>query len=465
MLQPMGPLWNDFTGEVDEKTADDMDKNYVKPDEEMDMHAELLKSRSMDHLNPLTDSGITPCPVVIETGPTLKLARHFASNNIRYNNICSPVKGTDVFQKRNRQARLEIEFHDDADLGTSLNSLVLADDKVSQQFQEEILANHGTKVADVDHTELTEKEQYLEYLTQTLNSERKHFLSDEIGRCHAYRDAQLKHEDGFWNTMTVIPHGLLGEPDDLPEEQMTRAECIRKLIMALEEALTPGCIIRMFNQTKADNFAENVVGNFLDPNGSCDLPQIQSKLTEAWDRLHLPQAEREAFLINLCAILDKRKEFVKKSNITETAVKLWEKISKYVSEREALLRKIAELEITIIQLDASGDKNVARKLASRRPGYETQLSKITQRIEGPALKLQEMFKVTLTYKGENYLQRMHHDRSDLLYTIENTRTSLKMKRSDAPSQSASLLDTDSYKLEEMDISNAALDLFEFAITL
>ncbi|KAF5400507.1 hypothetical protein PHET_06438 [Paragonimus heterotremus] len=414
--------------QVDEKTADDMDKNYVKPNEEMDMHAELLKSRSLDHLDPLTDSGITPCPVVIETRPTLDLARHFAFSNIRYNNTCSSVKAMDVFQKRNRQARLEIEFHDEADLGTSLNSLVLADDKVNQQFQEEILANHRTKVTDVDPKELTEKEQYLEYIIQTLNSERKRFLSDEIGRCHAYRDAQMKHEDGFWNTMTVIPHGLLGEPDDLPEEQMTRAEYIRKLNIALEEALTPGCIIRMSNQMKADKarsilypdefplpatelfgqlrgildqltyFSENVARNYLDPNGSSDLPQIQSKLTESWDRLHLPQAEREAFLINLCAILDKRKEFVKKSNITETAVKLWEKISKYVSEREELLRKIAELEITIIQVDASGDKNLARKLASRRPGCEKQLSKMTQRIEGPALRLQETFKVTLTYK-------------------------------------------------------------------
>ncbi|KAF6773864.1 hypothetical protein AHF37_06733 [Paragonimus kellicotti] len=111
-----------------------MDKNYVKPNEEMDMHAELLKSRSLDHLDPLTDSGIPPCPVVIETGPTLNLARQLAFNNIRSNNICSSVKGTDVFQKRNRQPRLEIDFHDDADLGTSLNSLVLVSEYRSRGY-------------------------------------------------------------------------------------------------------------------------------------------------------------------------------------------------------------------------------------------------------------------------------------------------------------------------------------------
>ncbi|KAF8568488.1 hypothetical protein P879_06703 [Paragonimus westermani] len=403
--------------QVDQKTADDMDKNYIKPNEEMDMHAELLKTRTLDHLDPLAQPHR---PLLIAD---------FECISVTLKRRCS------VLIK-------EIDFHDDADLGTSLNSLVLVEDKVNQQFQEEILANRRTKIGDDEPTKLTEKEQYLEYLIQTLNSERKHFLSDEIDRCHAYRDAQLKHENGFWNTMTVVPHGLLGEPDDLPEEQMTRAEYIRRL--------TP---------------AENVVKNFLDQNGSFELSQIQSKLTESWDRLHLPQVEREAFLINLCAILDKRKEFIKKSNVTGTAITLWEKVSKYVSEREALLRKIAELEIAIIQLNASGDKNLARKLASKRPGYEKQLSEITQRIEGPVLKLQDTFKVTVTYKGENYLQRMHHDRSDLLYTIESIRTSLKMKSSDEQSQVTSILDADSYKLEEMDTSNAAMDLFTFAITL
>ncbi|VDP81696.1 unnamed protein product [Echinostoma caproni] len=134
-----------------------------------------------------------------------------------------------------------------------------------------------------------------------------------------------------------------------------------------------------------------------------DYRSLQARLEDAWNRLHMPQSQRVSLLANICLMADDRCEMLIVSRSTWKYVELWEQAAQDVAQRESLIVQEANLEIGIMDPNLS-DKSEA----------------IAQRVTVAEQR-------GILQKGEPYLEKMAHDRSNLQYHLHMFRTEIHTK--------------------------------------
>ncbi|TPP62010.1 hypothetical protein FGIG_08127 [Fasciola gigantica] len=404
VMKPLGSIWNMFLDEIDESTMKLLDANYQVPSEDMDFYRELLKTCSNEHVDLKIGNNRMHCPSSLEMLPLIKFARAHSELLLQKPLIKHKAPLVNKWLPVDKQRNQGFSLHDEEAFVKVLDDLVMPESALDSVFADEIQLWKKNRNSTVKESEM---ELFIIQIKDQLEHERKtYYEGGKQLREDTFRE-RLQHEEGQWNPKIIFPSGLI-TLGHVQSEKMERCEeKISLLEQQIELLQQPGCCIKYS-------------GKKPELESRTDFKALQARLEEAWGRLQIPEAQRIQLLANLCLMADHRYEMITMSQPTWKFVQLWEQAAQDVTKRESMLMEEANTEIQIIDPTLYGKADVIAQqavAAEQRAILQTKFLAINERLHETAGVLNRDYNCVLTYRGEPYLDKMKHDRSDLQYHI------------------------------------------------
>jgi hypothetical protein len=207
---------------------------------------------------------------------------------------------------------------------------------------------------------------------------------------HARREERYRkktqYEQGMWNINTIMMGGLGGDPhssgsssEDELEDQLWKLE----------------------QKTEGPQ------------------KSVQERFRAVWSRLHLSQEQTMDMAAKYST--HKHQQHIRK------ALSLWERACTVIEEREGKLEDLLTFEkcasnpSRLFAKGRDGSSESRLHEAKRRKQIHSVLDELEQKLSQLLRKLQSRYGDIVTYKGRPYREKMQHDRTELLYLLQQER--------------------------------------------
>jgi hypothetical protein len=192
-----------------------------------------------------------------------------------------------------------------------------------------------------------------------------------------------RYEQGMWNVNTVMMGGLGGDP-------------------------------RSSGSSSEEDIEDQL--RQLERNGKEPEEGIQQRLQAVWSQLQVPEQQSMEMAIKYSSH--------QYTQHTRKAITLWESVCSVIEEREGKLEELRTFEKSASdpsRLFAKGHDGSLLQEAKTRRKIHSALDTLDRKLCQILRKLQSRFGDVVTYKGHPYHDKMQHDRTDLLYHLQQDR--------------------------------------------
>ncbi|CAH8495617.1 unnamed protein product [Schistosoma turkestanicum] len=406
LLQPMGPLWNEYAKEIDEETARQMDTNLPVIDENIEIFTNLMQQTLTNDFNEMKFHSNNenfqfveiPVPSEIDVKPIYETACHLFNPNSK--SVLVDLSQSFLMDKSKWILPI-LKLHTDEEETAFQRTNTLPSSKLDELFIQEVekhKKNRNDMIGEKSIDNFTEK--YEKILTELKHEEQK-FNKLKL---QLIENQYNSNEVALWNTGNdiIVDHG-----SNNYELLKNCKEKINLLKFNLTNLVNTSSICTIY-KTGKDTYNHKLTSV---------RNTIQDRLFIVWNKLKLTEIDRQHCLLKFC--WKHSNETLQMESIIK-GLKLLEHAAEYIERREMLLYKLAKIEAEHLnqseEFSLHGNQSEL-KCSDERSKVEKKFNKLEKLIESVAKQLKMKFNYTLTFNGQTYLTKMVHDRSDLLYLL------------------------------------------------
>nr|CAH8850363.1 unnamed protein product [Trichobilharzia regenti] len=407
LIEPMGPLWDDFTDEIDEETATQLDRNLPTSNENEKIFQKLVNTISkpyaeMKFMGNTEDSKFNeiPSPDKIDLKPLYELTRQLSCHT---NSRCKPLQASvsqSYLMDKSKWVLPYLKLHSEEDEKKFRRQKQLPNSRLDELFEEEMAKHSNVDMRKVSYRDDNSNEKYETILSEIKSEEQK------LNRLklESLENAHKSNKDALWNT----------GKDSIMNDKNDKLKLLKKC-----EAKIESLRLALKNVTADLPFSDIYINGKEKHNEETDDTEskFQARFHAIWQKLKLSETERQYCLVHFC--LKNSSELIYTENINK-ALKMLEQAAEYVEQREMLLYKLAEIDAETMNMSKNSETHSSRMELTRsneRTKIQKSIKKLSKQIEQIAKCLKAKFDYTLTFDGQNYLTKMIHDQSDLDYLL------------------------------------------------
>eukprot|EP00794_Sanderia_malayensis_P013699 gene13699-15127_t len=255
-------------------------------------------------------------------------------------------------------------------------------------------------------------------------SARKRLIEERLGELQAQKD---EYQSGYWNANSVLLGGLgkspIGEGDG--EAAVSIASIGRNVSTHASSArLKPSIssMSRKVSSSLARKSMDDQISEYLHP------PEItiQDRLETIWNRLRMPE--------NLRLDMAIKYSLERKSEDLAQAMECWENATHKIIEREELMNILEKFERIASDPNRFFQKGLQGSSLNRldesksRQCIHKRLNQLDIAAKKAVLRVQNVLKDTVTYEGRPYLDKLLHDKTEMLYWLQQERRATNIEK-------------------------------------
>ncbi|CAH8545884.1 unnamed protein product [Heterobilharzia americana] len=391
LLKAMGPLWNDFTEEIDEETSMELDKNLPTVDENAKIFSNLVKtiSKPFNEMKFITNVeelkfNEIPVPDTIDLKSIYEVIHQLSSNiDKNYNSKSLQMKFSQSYlMDKSKWILPFLKLYDDDDESRFRRQGKLPRSKLDDLFHQEMEKHNRCDMKKGCLIKIDDSSKKYDEILEELKSEEQKLNKLKL---QSFNSQYKLNEIVLWNT----GNDMVIDDKNSKYELLKKCEAkINSLKLALlnTTANSPLCIVYKAGKDKEDYYKMDKLMN-----------TFQARFFTVWEKLKLSKNNRQHCLIHFS--LKNSSEFIYIQTINK-ALKLLEQAAEYIENREMLLFKLAKIDIEYLNLSkyTRSNTNLSELTCSNeRSKIEKSIKQLEKLIESTAKRLKTEFNYTLTF--------------------------------------------------------------------
>eukprot|EP00794_Sanderia_malayensis_P013709 gene13709-15137_t len=254
-------------------------------------------------------------------------------------------------------------------------------------------------------------------------SARKRLIEERLGELQAQKD---EYQSGYWNANSVLLGGLGKSPIGEDGEAAVSIASIGRNVSthASSARLKPSIssMSRKVSSSLARKSMDDQISEYLHP------PEItiQDRLETIWNRLRMPE--------NLRLDMAIKYSLERKSEDLAQAMECWENATHKIIEREELMNILEKFERIASDPNRFFQKGLQGSSLNRldesksRQCIHKRLNQLDIAAKKAVLRVQNVLKDTVTYEGRPYLDKLLHDKTEMLYWLQQERRATNIEK-------------------------------------